>query len=283
MTVAEAVADTTARLRRVGCLSPRVDSERLVEHAVRASRTALYGEPERRLNTREREVLAAGVERRCGREPLAYILGEWGFRHLTLQVTPAVLIPRPETELLVERCLEHLLQRHQPTVVDIGTGSGAIALSIATECPGAEVTAVDSSAAALAIAKTNAHALELSHRVSFVEGDLFADMPGPFDLVVSNPPYVLPEDYVALQPEIVNFEPREALVGAGFHQRIADQALDRLRVGGWLVMECGEREAQRIGSELEQLPGYGSIDVVDDLSGRPRFVEASRDDRKLGR
>lgn len=281
MTVAEAIADTTKRLRQAGCSSPRVDSERLVENAVRTPRTALYAEPERRLTTREHEVLTAGVERRCRREPLAYILGEWRFRQLTLQVTPAVLIPRPETELLVERCLEHLLERDQPTVIDIGTGSGAIALSIASEFPGAQITAVDKSNAALAIAKTNAHALELEHRVCFVEGDLFADVSGPFDLVVSNPPYVLAEDYAALQPEILNHEPREALVGAGFHERIADQALHRLRLGGWLLMECGEREAQRIGLELEQLPGYESVDVVNDLSGRPRFVEASRDDRKL--
>jgi release factor glutamine methyltransferase len=281
MTVAEAIADTTERLRRAGCSSPRVDSERLVENTVRTTRTALYTEPERPLTTSEYEVLAACVERRCRREPLAYILGEWGFRHLTLQVTPAVLIPRPETELLVERCLEHLLETDQPAVIDIGTGSGAIALSIASECPGAQVTAVDKSSGALAIAETNARALELGHRVCFVEGDLFADAPGPFDLVVSNPPYVLPEDYGALQPEILNHEPREALVGAGFHQRIADQALDRLRLGGWLLMECGEREAEGIGLELERLPGYESVDVVSDLSGRPRFVEAARADRKL--
>lgn len=273
MIVRTAITDATERLAAAGCANSRVDAEHLVGAVLGASRTDLYAAPERELSDREQGELDAYTMRRCRREPLAYILGEWGFRGLTLCVTPAVLIPRPETELVVESCLGRVRPRRRPRVLDIGTGSGAIALSIASEHEGAHVTATDISDAALDVAKLNAAALELDARVTFVCGDMLAAQTGPFDLVVSNPPYVALADYESLEPEVVDHEPRVALFGTGFHARIAAQARDVLSDGGWLVLECGENETAAVAFAIGSL-GYGNVSILADLTERPRIVEA---------
>ena len=240
-----------------------------------ASRSELYAAPERLLDPREHATFEAGIGRRRAREPLAYIIGEWGFRRLNLRITPAVLVPRPETELLVERCLEHLRCHADPCVLDIGTGSGAIALAIADEHRGARVSAVDVSQPALELARENATRIGLESRVSFHHGDLSAGQRGPFDLVVSNPPYVAPERHACLEPEVARFEPRLALVGGDFHLRIARETWDALAPGGWLVMESGEEEAADVAGQLGLL-GWLDVDVIEDLSARPRIVEGRR-------
>ena len=183
-----------------------------------------------------------------------------------------VLVPRPETEVVVERCLTLLEALPAPFVLDVGTGSGAIALAIADEHPGASVVATDISAEALALARENRDRLGLTRRVELVHGHLDARLPGPFEQVVSNPPYVTPEEYEALQPEIRLYEPREAVVGVGAHAAIARRSRDLLAPGGWVVFECGDDQAEEVSETLRSL-GYEDIVASPDLTGRERVVE----------
>ena len=200
------------------------------------------------------------------------MLGEWGFRRLTLNVDRRVLVPRPETEVVVERCLARLVEVGDADVLDVGTGSGAIALSIADEHPGARVTGIDVSTGALEVAGANA--LRNGLAVELHAWDLFTGLPsGPWDLVVSNPPYVLPEEIETLEPEVREWEPRQALVGVGATEAVARGALDVLRPGGALVLEVAAGDAARVTSLLRGLE-YADILVTPDLAGRDRVVEA---------
>ncbi len=272
MTAREAVRTAAAELELAGCPSPRVDAEWLLGHALGISRTELYADGVRPLEAEEEERLRALVARRAAREPLAYILGEWGFRRLTLKVDPRVLIPRPETEVLVGRCLELLAGIEQPHVLDVGAGSGAIALAIADEHPGATVVATDSSSSALEVAAENRARAGLGDRVELVEGDLFAGVEAPFDLVVSNPPYVDPDEIRSLQPEVRDFEPRAALVATGVTQTLAVRAPEVLRAGGPLCLEVADGGAGNVARLLESL-GYLDVTMTPDLAGRERVVD----------
>jgi len=209
--------------------------------------------------------------RRGRREPLAYVLGEWGFRRLVLRTDARALVPRPETEIVVERALALLEGVDAPRVVDVGTGSGAIALALAQERPGARVTATDVSPRALALARENAERLGLE--VEVVETSLLEGISGPFDLVVSNPPYVAADELAALAPEVRDWEPREALVDAGQTAALARDARARLSPGGWLLLEVHARQADAVAALLEAL-GYVDAKVTRDLTGRERVVEA---------
>ena len=272
MNVHEALTAAVETLEPAVIESPRADAELLLAHALGCSRTELYAGPERELDGDEETRFHSLVARRARREPAAYILGGWGFRRLTLAVDARVLVPRPETEVVVERCLARLGSLEAPRVLDVGTGSGAIALAIADEHPGANVVATDISADAIALARENRDGLGLGGRVELVLGHLDARLPGPFDLVVSNPPYVAPEDYDALQPEIRLYEPREAVVGVGAHAAIARRARDLLAPGGWLVFECGDAQAGQVSETLVSL-GYKEVAASRDLTGRDRVVE----------
>jgi release factor glutamine methyltransferase len=274
VTVGRALAETTERLEAAGCDSPRVDAETLVAHVLGTTRSQLVLEPARELSDAERDALEPLIVRREAREPLAYVLGEWGFRRLTLGVDRRVLVPRPETEIVVERCLQRIAGIEAPRVLDVGTGSGAIALAIADERPGAAVTGVDASAGALEVAGANASASGLP--IELRQWDLFAGLPdGPWDLVVSNPPYVLPEEIDGLQPEVRDWEPREALVGIGATEAVARGASDVLRRGGALVLEVADGDAARIAALLGDL-GYVDVSVSADLAGRDRVAEGTR-------
>ena len=270
-TVAGAVPQATARLARAGVESPAVDAEILLAHVLGTTRSALRADRGRELDIEEREALGRLLARRATREPLAYVLGEWGFRRLTLAVDARVLVPRPETEIVVERCLARLAGLEEPRVLDVGTGSGAIALAIADEHPGARVTGMDASGDALAVARENAARVGLA--VELVEADLFAGLPaGPWDLVVSNPPYVAPDEIESLEPEVRDWEPREALVGEGATEAIAEGARAVLRPGGALVFEVADGEAARVSALLGDL-GYADVMATKDLTGRDRVVE----------
>ena len=190
----DAVHEVESRLRAAGVPSPRVDAEILVADVLGLARSELYSSG-RPVTAFETERLDELVGRRLRREPLAYILGEWGFRRLLLKVDDRALIPRPETEVVVERCLAFLGGLTEPRVLDVGVGSGAIALAIADEHDGAQIVAVDSSEQALSLARENQARAGVNGRVRLVRGDLLSDVEGPFDLVVSNPPYVSPEEY----------------------------------------------------------------------------------------
>ena len=272
MTAGEALRSATAELERAGCPSPRVDAEWLLGHALGISRTELFADGVRPLEPEEEERVRAIVARRARREPLAYILGEWGFRRLMLKVDRRALIPRPETEVLVERCLALLAGIREPRVLDVGVGSGAIALAIADEHPGASVVATDSAAGALALAADNLARAGVGDRVELVEGHLFAGLEGPFDLVVSNPPYVAADEVPSLQPEVRDFEPRAALVATGLTETLARRAPAVLGAGGALCLEAADGAAGDVAELLERL-GYLEVTRTRDLAGRERVVD----------
>jgi len=265
------LGDVSRRLGRAGCASARVDAEFLLAHVLGTTRSSVLVDPDRALSDEAVARVEELVVRRERREPLAYVLGEWGFRRLKLKVDSRVLVPRPETEVVVERCLALIGRLAEPRVLDVGTGSGAIALAIADEHPGARVSGVDQSAGALAVADTNARRLGLD--VTFAEHDLFAGLPGgSWDLVVSNPPYVSPDEIDHLEPEVRDWEPRSALVGEGATKAIAEAARSVLRDGGALVLEVAEGDADRVAVLLRTL-GYTDVVVTKDLAGRDRVVE----------
>jgi release factor glutamine methyltransferase len=267
----ELLAATTARLEAAGCESPAVDAEILLAHVLGRSRAALKASFDDGVGEREVAALEELVARREAREPLAYVLGEWGFRRLTLFVDRRVLVPRPETEVVVERCLALVAGVDAPRVLDVGTGSGAIALAVADEHPGAQVTAIDSSRDALDVARANA--VRTGLEIQLEEMDLHDGLPpGPWDLVVSNPPYVRPDELAALEPEVRDWEPRAALVGVGATEAIARAGLGVLRPGGALVLEVADGDARRVAELLWSL-GYGRIRITPDLAGRDRVVQ----------
>lgn len=270
-TVAGALARTCERLRAAGCDSPQVDAEILLADVLGTTRSGLRVETGRELQDDELVALDRLVVRREAREPLAYVLGEWGFRRLTLKVDARVLVPRPETEVVVERCLVRLAGLLQPRVLDVGTGSGAIALAIADEHPGARVTAIDVSGGALAVARENVARIGLA--VDLARQDIFEGLPdGPWDLVVSNPPYVRPDEIETLQPEVRDWEPRAALVGEGATEAVAGAALRVLRPGGAVVLETADGNAADVAELLRGL-GYVEVVTTRDLSGRDRAVD----------
>jgi release factor glutamine methyltransferase len=259
VTVREALAEAERRLAAAGVDTPGVDAEWLVAHLLGTTRSGV------RARLDEDVVgLEPLLARREAREPLAYILGEWGFRRLVLRTDSRALVPRPETETLVERALALLAEVESPRVLDVGVGSGAIALALADERPDARVTGVDVSADALVLARENAERLGL--KVELREGGLETVAEG-WDLVAANPPYVRSLD--GLQPEL-RHEPESALVGSGFHERIAGAAATR-----FLVLEAADGEARHVAATLERL-GYREVTITRDLAGAERIVEGER-------
>jgi release factor glutamine methyltransferase len=269
---AAALEHAAGELRRAGVDTPTVDAEWLLAHTLSVSRSELQAFRSRELSADEERSFRACLERRARREPLAYVLGEWGFRRLTLSLDPRALVPRPETETVVERCLALLADVPKPRVLDVGVGSGAIALAIADEHPFAHVVGVDSSEAALTLAGENRVRSGVDGRVTLVHGDLLEGVEGRFDLVVSNPPYVGAEEWERLQPEIRLYEPRAALVGTAVGEAIARDAQALLVDGGVLVLEAGDGQAAGLAATLADL-GYEDVAITPDLAGRDRVVE----------
>ena len=252
----------------------RLDAELLLAHALGRQRIELYTDFDRPLSSSELDAYRELVARRARHEPVAYILGEWGFRRLTLTVDRRALIPRPETEVVVERALDRIRGIDEPRVLDVGTGTGAIALAIADEHPGVRVTAIDVSPDALALARENVARTGLA--VDLLRHDLRGGLPGgPYDLVVSNPPYVEPVDLDTLMPDVRDYEPHGALVGHGATEAIARAAAGVLVPGGWLVLEVGDGQAPATVALLAA-NGYVDAGSTPDLSGRDRVVEGRR-------
>jgi release factor glutamine methyltransferase len=258
--VRDALRDAEQRLAAAGVDTPRADAELLLAHVLRTTRSGLYADPDREAGAAWEPLLT----RREAREPLAYVLGEWGFRRLTLKTDTRALVPRPETEIVVERALALLEGTDDPRVLDIGVGSGAIALALKDERPDAHVVGVDVSHEALALARENAKRLGID--VEIREGDIGAAAEG-WELVVSNPPYV--DTLEGLQPEL-HHEPECALLGTGFHKRIARTAQTR-----FIVLEVGDGQAEEIARDV-RAAGYRDVTITRDLAGVDRVVEATR-------
>jgi release factor glutamine methyltransferase len=269
VTLGEVLKGATEYLAGRGIDTARVDAELLLARALSLQRIELYTQHDRPLTDAERTAARELVQRRGQREPLAYVLGDWDFRRLTLKTDRRALVPRPETEIVVERCLALLTGIDAPKIADVGTGTGAIALALKQERPDAVVVATDISPDALELARENATANELD--VRFVETDLLDGVAGPLDLVVSNPPYVGAEELDALQPEVRDWEPRGALVDEGQTARLARAAQSVLQ--GWLVVEVHEDRAQALSDDLAKL-GYRGITIGLDLADKERILEA---------
>jgi release factor glutamine methyltransferase len=257
----DALAQTERRLAAAGIDTPRVDAEWLTAAVLGVSRTDVQLQDE--IDADELEPL---VRRREQREPLAYVLGEWGFRRLTLKTDHRALVPRPETEVVVERALALLKGIQAPRVLDVGVGSGAIALAIKDEHPPAAVTGVDFSRAALALAHENSERLRLG--VDLRQGGAEVATEG-WDLVVANPPYVSQGELSELQPEL-QWEPREALVDSGMHDELI-----RIARTTWLVLEVGDGQARHVADAFDE-NGYRDVTITRDLAGIERVVDGRR-------
>jgi len=262
----------------------RLDAELLLAHVLGLKRLDLYLQFERPLEPREIEAYREAIRRRGAREPLQYITGETDFRELNLQVDPRVLIPRPETELLVGQVLDWAAGRglRDGTALDLGTGSGAIALSLLTEGPFRKVVATDASADALAVAESNARRVGAPEGLELRQGDLFECVGGgeEFDVIVTNPPYVSDADRDTLMAEVRDHEPGSALFagadGLTLIRDIVAGAPAHLAAGGLLALEVGLGQAGAVAALLRE-SGYREPRVVCDLAGRDRMVLATRD------
>lgn len=254
--------------------TPQLDAEILLSFVLNKPRSFLYAYPEHLLTAEQQTQLDHVMQRHLQGEPLAYITQQKEFWSLLLHLTPDVLIPRPETELLVEKCLVLLPKDKNLTVVDLGTGSGAIALALATECPNWHVIATDQSHAALAVAKKNAESLNINN-IKLYQGDWCAALPHEkFAAIISNPPYI-DQDDPELDSNVRNFEPQQALIssdnGLADLKIIALQAKNYLQNGGWLLLEHGYRQGEAIASYLQEL-SYQNVETLSDLSGLPRVT-----------
>ncbi len=270
-------------LAKRGIENPRLHAELLLGDVVGLKRIELYLQFDRPLTSPEVQRYRELLRRRSTGEPVQYILGHTEFFGRAFLVNPSVLIPRPETEVLVEQTLDRMQGVANPVVLDIGTGSGAIAITIAAERTDAHVVATDISADALDTARTNAKRLGVSDRVEFVEGDLFAPVSErTFDVVVSNPPYVAEADRATLQREVRDHEPATALFaganGLDTVQRIVREAPQHVRPAGFCALEIGmgQHEAARL-LWREVAPDW-QVDVIHDLAGIERIVIASREE-----
>lgn len=283
-TVGRLLTWTTEFLRGKGSESPRLDAEVLLAHARGCQRIELYTafeeEPTHEIRTAFREL----VNRRARGAPVAYLVGRREFFSMMFEVTPDVLIPRPETESLVVRAIDlaKTMGSEPLHIADVGTGSGAIAVAVAKHVKNAHVAAIDISPTALEVAKRNAEKHGVTERVEFVESDLFAVLPNAakFDLVLSNPPYVVTSDIPNLAPDVRDFEPHLALDG-GAHgiqviERLIPQAAERLNSAGWLLIEVGADNAKRVEDLVEVNGNFEIAETLKDAAGLPRVVQAMK-------
>lgn len=277
-TVTKLLDWTTEYFKKHGIEWPHLEAEILLSHTLAVPRIQLYVQFERILKDDELAKYKALILRRSKHEPIAYITGHQPFMSLDFEVNPSVLIPRPETEKLVEIGIETGKLIEKPEIADIGVGSGSIAVSLAKYLPKAKIVGVDSSKEALEVAKRNAEKVGVADRCEFIHGDLFEPIKGrAFDIIVSNPPYIKSADIPTLQPEIKDFEPREALDGGEdglkFFREIADKAKNHLKENGKLLLEIGFGQGDQIKALLLKA-GFTEITITKDTSGIERVIKA---------
>ncbi|MBI3875646.1 MAG: peptide chain release factor N(5)-glutamine methyltransferase [Verrucomicrobia bacterium] len=281
MTVLEVIQRSTEYLAKRGVELPRLQIELLLAHMLKLPRMKLYLDFERQLSDADLQTLRGFVQRRAAREPLQHIVGATSFCGLELAVTRAALVPRPETETLAELAWNHLspLAPRPSPVLDFGTGTGCLAITLAVKCPNAQVHALDMSAEALALARLNAARHGVAERIAFHQGDGFAALPaGPrFDLIVANPPYIPSAEIASLEPEVRDHDPRLALDGGkdglDCFRLLACEAGARLKPGGALMAEFGDGQAPEL-RELFAAWQWSDTRIEKDLTGRERFLVA---------
>jgi len=257
---------------------PRRDAELLLLHIIRRDRAFLLTHQNDEITPEQQSQYDEWLRRRAAHEPIQYIVGEQEFFGLTFAVTPDVLIPRPETEHLVETLLERVPHEQPLRFADVGTGSGAIAIALAYALPQARVTALDISKGALAVARKNAETHHVADRVRFLPSDLLTAVAGEqFDAIVSNPPYVAEADRESLEPQVRDYEPATALYagssGLDIYQRLIPQAHQCLKPGGWLLMEIGIGQRNALA---QLLAGWDNVSFIEDLQRIPRVACAQR-------
>lgn len=282
MTIRDLINETTQKLEAEGIPSARLDAEVLLAFFLDCDRLEFIKNPERIVGKTQLIAYDQLVARRLRFEPVAYITGRKAFWSFILEVNHDVLIPRPDTEVIVEEALAVCRAEafDQPYILDIGTGSGAIALALAREIPGAQITATDISAAALAVARKNAHALGLNHSITFLQSNLFEQVRGEFDIIVSNPPYIGAEEYEMLDAGVKDYEPREALwagqTGVEFYEKLIYQAHSNLKENGWLLLEIGAKQSQSVRAIMANAGFYDCIDVRYDYAELSRVIKGRR-------
>lgn len=274
MQLKEALAQAVQQLEDAAVGSSRLNAEMLLMFVLGVGRAYLYGHPERELTSQEEDSYAEAIAERARGVPAQYIIGHQEFWGLDFVVTPAVLIPRPETEHVVEAALELVQGIERPRIVDVGTGSGCIALALASELKRAEIHAVDISAEALEIAKANAARLQLAERVIFRAGSLLEGFGAEeFDLVVSNPPYVGECEADKVQAEVRKFEPHVAVFGGPLGTEIVTRLLEQshraLKPGGHVLVEIGFSQSEKV---RQMASGFENVHFVEDLQGIPRVL-----------
>ncbi len=282
MLIRELYQQAIEQLAKAGVAEPQIDASLLLGHVLDLSRAQLILEAERHVVQDDEKQFAKLLARRLKREPVAYILGEQEFWSLAFTLTPDVLIPRPETELLLEHALRCVDKMSNINALDLGVGSGAITVVLAKELPRATVYGIDRSAKALAVARQNAHRHWVAQRVHLMQGDWLSSLSPEqyFDLIVSNPPYVLPHTFAELEPEVRDFEPHLALDGGADGLKdirvLAENVHRHLLAGGWFFMEIGFDQEEAVLNIFATYPEYDSLAVHPDLAGLPRIFQAQR-------
>jgi release factor glutamine methyltransferase len=276
ITVTAALQTARQRFLAAGCASPHLDAEVLLAHALNKTRTWLLTYPNHPLAEQQAHTFFALITRREQRQPVAYLTGHKEFFGLDFTITPDVLIPRPETELLVEQALQLAASIPRPTIVDVGTGSGCIAVTLARHLPQASLFAIDVSEPALAVARQNAAKHGVTDRINFLQGDLLAPLPQPVDLIASNPPYVSRPELRQTEPEVQHHEPRLALDG-GEHgleiiERLLAQSQKKLKADGAMLVEIGFAQGNSVKTLAQNRFPQASVQIMADLAGQDRLL-----------
>ncbi|HET9575103.1 MAG TPA: peptide chain release factor N(5)-glutamine methyltransferase [Nitrospira sp.] len=284
-TIDSLIVEVRRQLRAAGIESADQEALWLIEHALSLSGLRQVVDRDRLLSEHDVARVKEIVARRIVREPLQYILGTQEFCGLEFEVNSTVLIPRPETELLVRETARRLPRVPHPTLIDVGTGSGCLAVSLARSIPGGRMLAIDLSARALEMAKRNARRHSVETSITWLEGNLFGplarlDVEGAVTAIVSNPPYICESDWFGLQPEVSRYEPRVALVagprGTELHERLLNEAIPYLAPGGLLLMELGLGQSADVQAMVRSKPAYSSVETVPDEAGIDRVLIAVR-------
>jgi release factor glutamine methyltransferase len=282
MIVHDILNESTKALEAAKIPSARLDAEVLLSFCLGCDRLEFYKNPDMTISEAKLSTFRNLIARRLQWEPVAYITGRKEFWSFSLDVNNSVLIPRPDTEIIVEEALNicRKIDSSEIKILDIGTGSGAIALALASEITGAKVVATDISPAALNLAQKNATALGLKEKIYFQQGDLFEPVDGIFDIIVCNPPYISAQDYEKLPAGVKDYEPQDALLagksGLEFYEKLIYQAAGFLQKNGWLLLEIGAKQETGVRGIMEAAGFYDSIEMRRDYAGLPRVIKARR-------